>query len=74
MPALSLTTAKAHLRVDSSDDDTLIGALIDAANAKLMPQDEVTGAVIGVPADFTAGQCAAVEEAARKAGLTKVGA
>jgi len=31
MPALSLSTAKSHLRVDHADDDTLIGALIDAA-------------------------------------------
>lgn len=31
MPALSLTTAKSHLRVDHASDDTLIQALIDAA-------------------------------------------
>lgn len=31
MPALSLTTAKAHLRVDHAADDTLIQALIDSA-------------------------------------------
>jgi len=31
MPALSLSTAKAHLRVDHTGDDTLIQALIDSA-------------------------------------------
>lgn len=31
MPALSLTTAKAHLRVDHTSDDVLIQALIDSA-------------------------------------------
>lgn len=31
MPALSLTTAKSHLRVDHASDDTLIQALIDSA-------------------------------------------
>jgi uncharacterized phiE125 gp8 family phage protein len=31
MPALSLTTVKAHLRVDNASDDTLIQALIDSA-------------------------------------------
>lgn len=31
MPALSLTTAKAHLRVDHAADDVLIQALIDSA-------------------------------------------
>ena len=28
MPALSLSTAKIHVRVDGSDDDTLIAALM----------------------------------------------
>lgn len=31
MSALSLSTAKAHLRVDGSDDDTLIAALVASA-------------------------------------------
>jgi uncharacterized phiE125 gp8 family phage protein len=31
MPALSLSTAKAHLRVTDTADDTLIGSLIDSA-------------------------------------------
>ena len=31
MPALSLSTAKSHLRVDGSDDDTLITALVASA-------------------------------------------
>lgn len=50
----------------------LINALVQAANAKLQPLDEVTGAVICVPADFTQAQRAAVEEAARMAGLQRV--
>lgn len=32
-PALSLTDAKAHLRVDGADDDALIGSLIETATA-----------------------------------------
>ena len=31
MPALSLSTAKIHVRVDGSDDDTLIAALVASA-------------------------------------------
>ena len=31
MPALSLSTAKLHVRVDGSDDDTLIAALVASA-------------------------------------------
>lgn len=50
----------------------IIAKLVDAANAKFMPQDEVTGAVICVPADFTQSQRKAVEEAAHLAGLERV--
>lgn len=50
----------------------LIGALVDAANARLAESDQVTGAVICVPADFTQTQRDAVTEAAKLAGLTKI--
>lgn len=50
----------------------VINALVQAANAKLQPMDEVTGAVICVPADFTQAQREAVEEAARMAGLKRI--
>lgn len=50
----------------------IMQTLAEAANAKLMPQDEVTGAVIGVPADFTQTQRLAVLQAARMAGLNEV--
>lgn len=46
--------------------------LTEAGNAKLNPQDEVTGAVIGVPADFTQSQRVAVMQAARLAGIENV--
>lgn len=49
-----------------------IAKLVDSANAKLQPMDEVTGAVICVPADFTQSQRKAVEEAAHLAGLERV--
>lgn len=50
----------------------VIHALVQAANAKLQPLDEVTGAVICVPADFTQAQREAVEEAAQMAGLQRI--
>lgn len=43
---VSLTEAKAHLRVDHDDDDTLIGALIDAATAHLDGWTGVLGRAI----------------------------
>lgn len=47
----------------------LIGRVIDAANDFLAPDDKVTGIVLCVPADFTPSQIAAVEEAAKLAGM-----
>jgi len=50
----------------------LINALVQAANQRLPDGAQVTGAVICVPADFTQHQRAAVEDAARMAGLERV--
>lgn len=50
----------------------LIVELVKAANARMSPQDSVTGAVITVPADFNQTQRAAVMEAAKLAGLDNV--
>jgi len=50
----------------------VLGALVDAANARMEPQDHVTGAVICVPADFIRSQRDAMIEAAKMAGLENV--
>lgn len=50
----------------------ILGALVDAADARMQPHDHVTGAVICVPADFTRSQRDAMIEAAKAAGIEEV--
>lgn len=50
----------------------VLKAIVKAANEYLAPHDTVTGAVICVPATFLPHQVAAVEEAAKLAGLSDV--
>lgn len=43
---VTLTEAKAHLRVDHTDEDTLIGALVDAATAMIDGPDGIGFAMV----------------------------